>query len=663
MQQIGSLGRGASGHGQLGGASAGQLLSSSGSGALQLGLNNGLMGMMGVQRSLGPVLPLSHFHSKQLEQLEIARQASTPHHHARLAATQARTTALTEQKNGKSDAVSERQRAKGQWTALDLGGMAIKNLSPSLFKYEFLTQLYLNHNSLSRLPAEIGQLRQLVTLDLTGNKLTSIPVEVGLLVHLRELLLYDNQLNLIPFELGFLYCLEELGLEGNPLNEGLLGLLQKEGLTSLIHYLRENCPVSAQPQEREWIVLDSDSGSVDANHVFTVLNYNVLCEKYASPQSYAYVPSWVLNWEYRRELILQEVLNYNADVVCLQEVEVAQFEEYFKEQLAMVEYSGVFFPKSRARTMDEMSRRSVDGCAIFFKSAKFNLLEKHVIEFQQMAMQRPEFRKQEDIFSRVMIKDNIAVLALLETVETGQRLLVANVHLHWDPNYRDVKILQTAMLMDEIQRLLPQYVQSNPSKSGSTAVAAKHFSSLSSNAENAAFVKNLPRIPIIVSGDFNSTPDSGVYELMSTGYVAPENEDMTPPVLDIDVSKGDEADDGARFVEGKRPVANENVSLSSVYPNGVRHALPLKSAYDSVDKLEFTNWTPTFKGLIDHIFYDTRLISIVGLLGAVDPKYCKRHVGFPNWHHPSDHVPLLIQIKIADEIQQSSNQRPSPLQF
>jgi CCR4-NOT transcription complex subunit 6 len=46
--------------------------------------------------------------------------------------------------------------------------------------------------------------------------------------------------------------------------------------------------------------------------------YNTLCEKYATPQTYGYTPSWALSWDYRKDLLLQEILNYNADIVCLQ---------------------------------------------------------------------------------------------------------------------------------------------------------------------------------------------------------------------------------------------------------------------------------------------------------------------------------------------------------
>lgn len=71
------------------------------------------------------------------------------------------------------------------------------------------------------------------------------------------------------------------------------------------------------PPEREWITLEDSTGS-NGQDTFTMFCYNILAENYATPQMYGYTPSWALTWEYRKELILQEILAYGADVVCLQ---------------------------------------------------------------------------------------------------------------------------------------------------------------------------------------------------------------------------------------------------------------------------------------------------------------------------------------------------------
>jgi CCR4-NOT transcription complex subunit 6 len=53
-----------------------------------------------------------------------------------------------------------------------------------------------------------------------------------------------------------------------------------------------------------------------------------------------------------------------------QEVETEQFYNYFLPELKRDGYDGIFSPKSRAKTMAESDRRYVDGCAIFYRTAK-----------------------------------------------------------------------------------------------------------------------------------------------------------------------------------------------------------------------------------------------------------------------------------------------------
>ena len=51
---------------------------------------------------------------------------------------------------------------------------------------------------------------------------------------------------------------------------------------------------------------------------FSVMCYNVLCDKYCTRQIYGYCPSWALDWEYRKTAILKEILHYGADILGLQ---------------------------------------------------------------------------------------------------------------------------------------------------------------------------------------------------------------------------------------------------------------------------------------------------------------------------------------------------------
>jgi CCR4-NOT transcription complex subunit 6 len=263
------------------------------------------------------------------------------------------------------------------WTTVDMGGLKLKSLSEALFSYDFLTTLYIPHNSLTSLSPSIARLTSLTILDISSNKLTALPPELGMITTLQHLFVFDNHLTSLPPELGSLHQLEELGVEGNPLTETLLSTIQKEGTASLVAYLRDSCPVPLPPSERDWITIDSNLSHPHNDHhgyspppeTFTTMCYNILCERYATDRMYGYTPSWALNWEYRKDLILQELMQYGADIICLQEVDVEQYEDFFVQSLKDQGYEGVFYPKSRARTMGSEERRHVDGCATFFKTS------------------------------------------------------------------------------------------------------------------------------------------------------------------------------------------------------------------------------------------------------------------------------------------------------
>uniref|UniRef100_A0A182TJJ1 Disease resistance R13L4/SHOC-2-like LRR domain-containing protein n=1 Tax=Anopheles melas TaxID=34690 RepID=A0A182TJJ1_9DIPT len=129
------------------------------------------------------------------------------------------------------------------WHGIEITG-SVRNLSPTLWKFEHLTALFLNDNCLTRLPHQIGQLANLRTLDLSANKLRSLPAELGELIQLRELLLNNNYLRVLPYELGKLFNLHVLGLHGNPLGKDVLSIYNEpNGTSKLLTYMLDNLSV------------------------------------------------------------------------------------------------------------------------------------------------------------------------------------------------------------------------------------------------------------------------------------------------------------------------------------------------------------------------------------------------------------------------------------
>lgn len=479
---------------------------------------------------------------------------------------------------------------KQMWSSIDLTNVGIRNFAPELFAYSFLTQLHISNNHIMKLPAAIGKLRLLTHLDASNNQLAELPAEMAMLTSLRELLLFDNKISTIPAEFGSLYQLDFVGLEGNPLVDPFKSILLSEGTSALVHFLRDSCPVPLPPPEREWTQIPD--GKQDGES-FTVFNYNILCEKYATAQLYGYTPSWALAWDYRKELILHEITSYGADIICLQEVDKENYDNYFTPQLLEKGYEGVFWPKSRSRTMNDTEQKAVDGCASFYKSSMFELVNKQLVEFNQAPSFRrdPNFKYTKEVYNRLMTKDHIAVIIMLERKGTGTRLMLANAHIEWNPKFRDVKVLQVAMLMDEVQNLANGFAK-NPSRTVSKDKAPKYSSGVD--------------IPLIVCSDFNSIPESGVYEFMSRGFIGNDHEDFM------------------------------QLDYGNYIKDGRKHDFPLKSAYSRLGELPFTNYTPGFQGVIDYIWYTTTSLEVIGLLKEVDKSYTDAVVGFPNAHFPSE---------------------------
>jgi len=205
-------------------------------------------------------------------------------------------------------------------------------------------------------------------------------------------------------------------------------------------------------------------------------------------------------------------------------------------------------------------------------------------------------KKTADIYNRVMPKDNIAVVTFLENKLTGYRVIIANVHVTWDPAFKDVKLVQTAMLMEELGKISEKFARTHPptrTPAGETPPPTVKY------AEGT-------QIPLIICGDFNSTPDSGVYELLAKGQV-----------------HGDHGDLAGR-------------TYGNFTRDGISHPFSLKSSYVNIGELSFTNYTPGFSGVIDYVWYSTNSLQVSGLLGEVDDRYMERVAGFPNVHFPSE---------------------------
>lgn len=129
---------------------------------------------------------------------------------------------------------------------------------------------------------------------------------------------------------------------------------------------------------RKWISAASGSEGTTAAAAtpFTVMSYNILSQTHLQTHKTLYADHDVtaLNWPHRLSRISREITDIAPDILCLQEVERDHLSE-IGDKLSALHFNEALYKK---RTGNQ-----IDGCAIFFNSHKFQLMESHSVDYFQ----------------------------------------------------------------------------------------------------------------------------------------------------------------------------------------------------------------------------------------------------------------------------------------
>jgi CCR4-NOT transcription complex subunit 6 len=269
-------------------------------------------------------------------------------------------------------------------------------------------------------------------------------------------------------------------------------------------------------------------------------------------------------------------------------------------------YEGVYKQKTR-QSMGLAGK--VDGCALFWRRSKFHLVESYSIEFNELAQRQAtqvlgmNLRSEEGAaFLNRLSKDNIAQLVVLELAQPSMssrtnrdpinQVCIANTHLYSNKDFPDVKLWQAWQLLQELET----FVLSRGSN-----------------------------LPLMICGDFNSTPETAVYDLLSRQAVHPGHPDVN-------------------FTDDSAP---------TVLPDAmsITHSFQLGSAYQAVvgDEPKFTNYTTNFKGVLDYMWYSMQNLRPLSAAPVPPEAWLTRHgEALPSTQYSSDHIMLISDMQIIN---------------
>ena len=257
-------------------------------------------------------------------------------------------------------------------------------------------------------------------------------------------------------------------------------------------------PVSAGPRNCPFETRNfkADNGPND----FRILTYNLLADLYADSDYsrtilHPQCPAYALDISYRKLLILKELLGYDADIMCLQEVDQKIFDHDLKPILSTYGYDGEF---------DLKGGKVSEGLACFWNTEKFKLVDTQRFIISDSILSNHSMV--EMLEANSMLKESFAkrttalkVVVLESVLNPKRRLIVGITHLYFRPDADHIRLLQASLCLDHLQEISDQFKASHPDFDYS----------------------------VILAGDFNSTPPFGVLEFMRKGFISDEHPDWS----------------------------------------------------------------------------------------------------------------------------------------
>uniref|UniRef100_A0A0D6R361 Endonuclease/exonuclease/phosphatase domain-containing protein n=1 Tax=Araucaria cunninghamii TaxID=56994 RepID=A0A0D6R361_ARACU len=364
---------------------------------------------------------------------------------------------------------------------------------------------------------------------------------------------------------------------------------------------------------------------------FILLSYNILGDDNALFHSdlYCDIPPQLLDWSSRKRLICQELDTWKPDIMCFQEVD--HFDELI-EDFGEKGYSGIF----KGRTGD-----AKDGCAIFWKKDRFSILQEESIEF-----------------NKYNLRDNVAQLCVFELknnlmadhadkrsrqVEANslqvhnhwkrKRIVIGNIHVLYNPKRGDIKLGQVRLLLQEAFALSQKW----------------------------------EKAPVVIAGDFNSTPQSALYQFLASSKLDLQAHDRKQVSGQVENVPGSDFRRLATSKQNRYKWDGDELKTATGRSNCTRlqHPLKLFSAYASVrgssrirdDSGEplATSYHSKFLGTVDYIWHSKGLIPL-SVLDTLPLDILQQTPGLPTDKWGSDHLALACEFALAkDEPVDNSN--------
>uniref|UniRef100_A0A2M4CGY8 Nocturnin n=1 Tax=Anopheles darlingi TaxID=43151 RepID=A0A2M4CGY8_ANODA len=328
-------------------------------------------------------------------------------------------------------------------------------------------------------------------------------------------------------------------------------------------------------------------------------------------------PLEALTWDCRRYQLVEEIIQNDPDIICLQEVDHFKF---LQKILATQNYEGVFFPKPDSPCLYINGNNGPDGCAVFYRKDRLEMVNHFTRVLEVWRVQ----------------SNQVAIAAVLRTRDTQQELCVTTTHLK----------ARKGALLSKLRN-----------EQGKDLL---HF--IDGIAQNR---------PVILCGDFNAEPIEPIYSTVLNyrplGLASAYADLLASEAHDENNQNAANAGRGAvraDRVSSRSSIGSCNGEECGQANGGARTRAEESAAHEPA----YTTWKIREEGevchTIDYVFYSQDKLTVRNCLMFPSGE----EIGVdrtPSFQYPSDHFSLVCDIELqgtpADQTTQSTDTAKDPV--
>ena len=413
-----------------------------------------------------------------------------------------------------------------------------------------------------------------------------------------------------------------------------------------------------------------------------VVSYNLLHDgfcstQWAMTQIYPFATEAVLDINFRRGRIVQELIKYDADIVCLQECGKDVYEKYFLDVFRALGYTASLALKNGTAN---------EGVAFAFRNKRVEMLHKERVSLGWTTLQERHPNLASDVsenypqlLEALKKLPSVGLIGLFRDKKTSKAVAVANTHLYFHSLAGHIRMLQFYVLANALEAFAMRHDTTRTVLLGdmnfSRPTGGYRLATKGSIGKDDATWQDGMKFYWGMSKMLGIGAQPGEYEAdgsapieVGEGGAPTADGDEEFDVDDEDVKSGltagdphDPDSDAASGVADQdfdvkseaRKQRQPPESLSAPPTRCLMADLQLPRPYNDAhkavpDKEYITNFTLYFKEGIDHIFHSND-VTVRRTLPLPPLEEATEEVALPSSVFPSDHIALVVDVALLGD--------------